>query len=701
MNSRKAESLFREYLSSPDPQVRKNALTALASAKLSGSYRDILQATMSDPDPGVRLRGEEEIAASGPLLAPEYADPLRSLVESRAHALDAYRLAGRIRARGAVAPLRLSLRRRILLAMRERASPEHRVHGLSKSAFLGSLAALVPFLVWITASLDRTVAPDVGAWSILGNLIAAWFIILVSGRWLRPLQVAASPTAALLVEATLLAGWGAALAGIGCLIASNAPFNISLSPGDVVGALLTGAVTLFAVRVAAAIAYGWSERPWPSRLIETLAGIAAGVLVLTAMSFRSPSSRLGSILWVLLPAILPGIASAVARADAEASTIAPIRRVFPRVGRPLTLVFIGLFVVEAVLPFVPRGTLALLASRQPATGDRVTTRGDETIRHVALTKLPHAEAFAVEEPVRVRIAVPDEAAGVGDFKIDFKVVGSEQALHSADDPPEISQVVQPGSYEIAVSTAGTVNLDYIFPRIVDRVTNRFRPVGGADSTASLEIEQRPLTAEEASEERAKPGSPDVLIARNPDSPAGAVTALDPRLRVVIERARDAQRRAHEAARQARALEEQIDSGSPREPATGLGISSGTEKSLGDRYEGQFERGLENGLGVFRFGVNPDNTTTSVRYDGQFVNGRREGVGVYLWQSGAMFAGSWKDGFRVGYGVEINADGSRYEGEWVESRREGHGVLWTADGQIKEAGIWTDSKLTTNLAAGGR
>ena len=57
-----------------------------------------------------------------------------------------------------------------------------------------------------------------------------------------------------------------------------------------------------------------------------------------------------------------------------------------------------------------------------------------------------------------------------------------------------------------------------------------------------------------------------------------------------------------------------------------------EASNGATYEGQFQKGLPNGLGVMRF---PD----SSRYEGEFMQGWFHGHGVFTTLDGTKFEGT--------------------------------------------------------------
>ena len=58
-----------------------------------------------------------------------------------------------------------------------------------------------------------------------------------------------------------------------------------------------------------------------------------------------------------------------------------------------------------------------------------------------------------------------------------------------------------------------------------------------------------------------------------------------------------------------------------------------------------------------------------------ADGLRHGFGVRVWADGARYEGTWERDLQEGFGVYLGAGarGARYEGAWHEGRREGRGV----------------------------
>lgn len=213
----------------------------------------------------------------------------------------------------------------------------------------------------------------------------------------------------------------------------------------------------------------------------------------------------------------------------------------------------------------------------------------------------------------------------------------------------------------------------------------------ARDRAERERQAREKAAREA-EARAKAAAP---------SAPYDLDQLDPQVRAAVMRARDAERRANAAAARARDAAERARASAVRTPRNGLGIDSwATERNAGDEFAGYFENGQRNGVGVFSFGQNPNNSSNSLRYEGEWAADKINGVGVWVYRNGIRYAGSQRDGVRVGPGVMTFPGSGRYEGEYND-KRSGHGVFWDAQGRVQRAGIWTGDNLTTPLGPQGR
>ncbi|KAG8558042.1 hypothetical protein GDO81_016833 [Engystomops pustulosus] len=93
-------------------------------------------------------------------------------------------------------------------------------------------------------------------------------------------------------------------------------------------------------------------------------------------------------------------------------------------------------------------------------------------------------------------------------------------------------------------------------------------------------------------------------------------------------------------------------------------------SSNEEYLGQWENGIQNGLGThtwFLKRVSGSQYSLRNEYIGIFVNGSRHGQGQYYYANGAMYDGQWKNNKKHGTGKFIFKNGRIYIGEFVEDQ----------------------------------
>jgi hypothetical protein len=119
--------------------------------------------------------------------------------------------------------------------------------------------------------------------------------------------------------------------------------------------------------------------------------------------------------------------------------------------------------------------------------------------------------------------------------------------------------------------------------------------------------------------------------------------------------------------------------------------------VGDGNGGQAQSVRYQGLGVYSWGQNANNTFGGLRYEGEFAHDAASGAGLYFWRDGKHYAGAISNWRRDGLGVFTFADGRRYEGQWSGDQQSGLGAEWDAQGRLTQQGIWAGGVLTTPLS----
>lgn len=93
---------------------------------------------------------------------------------------------------------------------------------------------------------------------------------------------------------------------------------------------------------------------------------------------------------------------------------------------------------------------------------------------------------------------------------------------------------------------------------------------------------------------------------------------------------------------------------------------------GREYFGEFKRGLPNGKGKFT------DLSNSV-YIGDFVDGRMSGKATVDYQNGAKYVGEYKDDRKNGKGTYTYANGDKFIGEFADDEMTPNGILELANG----------------------
>ena len=117
-----------------------------------------------------------------------------------------------------------------------------------------------------------------------------------------------------------------------------------------------------------------------------------------------------------------------------------------------------------------------------------------------------------------------------------------------------------------------------------------------------------------------------------------------------------------------------------ETSNGIQLRKFGEKAVHPIYEGDYENGQPNGLGIMTF---PDGK----KYLGQWKDGQKHGTGTLTHPEGIKYVGEWKKG-KLWNVIKYNADG-KFVGE-ILNGKVWNGIVYDNNGNF--LGRWFNGKL---------
>jgi hypothetical protein len=338
---------MEEFLRSGAPQIRRNALTALAVVGEDESTRLIARAAIEDEDPGVRRRAREESLSVGwkslSVVREVFLEALASTEFQKQQR--AYAMLGRLKSNGIrIPPRHLPWGSRMRLAG-SMSSYLYPVRNLSfrlrswQPGLLGTMIGLVPFIVFMVVYLARhgesksSFAAALGLSSLAVLMVGAVSAVFAT-QFTTPISLQLRPFAATLVEllATLVSITVGGLVFVMLLVFLMDIARFDIGGFRVVATFVPLVATLAAVvRLGTILAtrgrFNFIKGPRTSTwLVELGAGAVAGFLFATPiylLLLRDASPYdwdLFKGLWLASLAVAFGLAISFAKIDSEASS---------------------------------------------------------------------------------------------------------------------------------------------------------------------------------------------------------------------------------------------------------------------------------------------------------------------------------------------------------------------------------------------
>ncbi|MED6220292.1 Phosphatidylinositol 4-phosphate 5-kinase 9 [Stylosanthes scabra] len=92
------------------------------------------------------------------------------------------------------------------------------------------------------------------------------------------------------------------------------------------------------------------------------------------------------------------------------------------------------------------------------------------------------------------------------------------------------------------------------------------------------------------------------------------------------------------------------------------------------YEGEWRRGMRNGVGKIRW-------PSGALYEGEFSGGYVHGTGTYIGSDKLTYKGRWRLNLKHGLGYQVYPNGDIFEGSWIRGTPEGPGKYTWANGNV--------------------
>jgi hypothetical protein len=497
-------AIVEEFLRSSEPQVRRNAVTALATLGTADSLQLLVKTALSDESNKVRTRARLEILSLPDAKATEAAEVLREAIADPARVRDAYRLVGAMRTRGWTKNrpeeglwirLRRALYMRRHLARLQKIGLLAKMRAVAPSAF-GGAAAVCGFFA---AGMLMTPDSDLWAQGVLGGFAAVLIVTIATWRS-APVGQHFDREAASVIEIAISALVGGLL-GAMIVIGSN-----GLKVRETLCAIFGSAIFVGAARMAAIVMRGTFRRAFLRQYgpAVTAAAFAIATLVVMIAATQTVDCSTIASTWFVLAASAFGIATGFIQLEGQVSV--------PSESSRLARVITGVAIVGVLIPVI----LVLLSTVAPwtttialqDTDNAITANADDSRsqRDIPILKTPKEVQLELTSPHNVEILVPQEvdwrqrsefgqpstpAEKQRDYVVSVKsdsgesvkltaknTSGTHRVTDTADDLPLLWGALPAGKYTVTARRSGVLkeihselDADYVLPALRDRLLN--------------------------------------------------------------------------------------------------------------------------------------------------------------------------------------------------------------------------------------
>ena len=490
--SRSNESLDQvSRLTDVNPMARQDQrLKSLANQfPLKEAVDEVVRTALTDADPRVRHRAEDELISAGnpSLLAMKVA--LEESLKTERLAVPAYHLIGRLIAGGVgiITLPKLTLFRRLKLARAARRDKSQTAKlRLFEPAIISSLVGAVLVLVYLSYAAEFDYEKELGTIGLIFTaLISPVIIVLLTRGWWYPPQGQPDKILNSLLDLFVLAILGSVFGLIVLNVFLIREIYIASGPvtsPPVIIAMAAGAIGFTTSAVGFVLGGGCFARLTLRRIARILTGISCGILALTAivLAFRVSGGPIGTLSVVAIP-VLFGLVFILAEVDRDTASSPSTSSKLSRFGPFLVVLLIGSVLLLASFPFFPE--------KKASIHEGPETRAGEAVRKTMFiykSDLGRPLPLTLNDDRLVELIVPEGTEGTYFDVAIWKnrvpsprnLENAEGALDQARYPARIQEFLRRGTYQVRVAritftTQGTLSV--LFAQVVKRMWAGPRP----------------------------------------------------------------------------------------------------------------------------------------------------------------------------------------------------------------------------------